>query len=129
MSEEIKLIGFVNIEQQLEGELNAEVQFTGGLNNVNSLYSGLIDKPQINGITLEGNKTSGQLQINEDKNFLYTQSVASDTWNIQHNLNKFPAVMVTDSSNNVVVGDINYIDINNIVITFSGAFSGKAYLN
>ncbi len=64
-----------------------------------------------------------------DKNFIFTQSSASDTWNIQHNLDKFPSVSVVDSAESLVVGDVAYVDSNNVTLTFNGAFSGKAYLN
>jgi hypothetical protein len=66
---------------------------------------------------------------NDDKNYVHTQNVASATWNIEHNLDKFASATVVDSGNNVVVGDITYNDTNNLTITFSGAFSGKAYIN
>lgn len=64
-----------------------------------------------------------------DKNYIHVQGLSSNTWNITHNLNKFPSISVVDSDNKVVVGDATYIDTNNLTITFSGAFSGKAYLN
>ena len=65
----------------------------------------------------------------DDKNFVYTQSVASATWNITHNLDKYPSVSVTDSGLNTVYGDIEYIDTNSLTITFKSAFGGKAFLN
>jgi hypothetical protein len=61
--------------------------------------------------------------------FIFSQDVPSDTWSITHNLLKFPAVTVVDSSGRVVVGGVTYTDNNNIVIDFNGAFSGKVYLN
>lgn len=61
--------------------------------------------------------------------YTFTQPSASSTWNIQHNLNKFPSVTVIDGYNRVFVGDIEYVDSNNITITFSAAVAGKAYLN
>ena len=64
-----------------------------------------------------------------DKFFEYSQTAPSAVWHIAHPLNKFPSVTVVDSGGSVVVGDIEYIDNSNITITFSGAFSGKAYLN
>lgn len=64
-----------------------------------------------------------------DKNYVHTQGVAASTWNVAHNLGKFPSVTVVDSANNVVVGAVEIIDNNNITLTFSGAFSGKAYIN
>lgn len=64
-----------------------------------------------------------------DKEFVFTQSVASATWEIQHDMNKYPAVTVVDTGGNVVVGEVVYNDQDKITITFSAAFSGKAYLN
>lgn len=98
---------------------------SGSPNNYDILYN----KPSINGVTLEGNKTSEELNIVGDKEFIYTQSTSSDVWIIQHNLNKYPSVTVVDSGNSVVTGEIIYIDKNNIQITFTSTFSGKAYCN
>lgn len=64
-----------------------------------------------------------------DKNFVFDQSTPSATWNIVHNLNKYPSVTVIDSANNMVIGEVHYPSINEVVIIFSGGFSGKAFLN
>lgn len=64
-----------------------------------------------------------------DKHYVHTQSVASAVWNVSHNLDKFASAVIVDSGNNVVLGDVTYNDSNNLTITFSGAFSGKAYIN
>lgn len=61
--------------------------------------------------------------------YVHDQIMASSQWTIGHNLNKFPTVTIVDSSGNVVVGDIEYFDKNNVVLTFKSEFSGKAYLN
>lgn len=61
--------------------------------------------------------------------FIFTQSVPSDNWVIQHDLNKFCSVTVVDSANQVCIGDITYDSTNQLTITFSAPFSGKAYLN
>lgn len=68
-------------------------------------------------------------KISSDKNYVYTQRSASDSWDIVHNLNKYPAITIVDSANNTVVGDIIYISLNEVNIKFIGAFSGKAFLN
>ena len=65
----------------------------------------------------------------DDKSFVYTQSVASATWNITHNLGKYPSVSVTDSGLSTVYGDVDYTDTNSLTITFKSAFGGKAFLN
>lgn len=62
-------------------------------------------------------------------NYVHIQGVASDTWLIEHNLNKMPSIMTVDSANNVVEGAEIYIDENTVEIHFNGAFKGKAYLN
>ena len=64
-----------------------------------------------------------------DAFFPFAQNLPSDTWAVVHTLNKFPSVSVVDTSGNVVVGDIRYIDNFNLIITFSAPFAGKAYLN
>lgn len=69
--------------------------------------------------------------INEkqDKNFYFTQTTASNTWVITHNLNKYPSATIIDSAGTEVVGNITYNSLNQITITFSGAFKGSATLN
>lgn len=64
-----------------------------------------------------------------DKHFVFNQVAAVSTWNITHNLDKYPSVSVVDSGNNLVVGDVEYINTNELTLTFNAAFSGKAYLN
>lgn len=61
--------------------------------------------------------------------YIHNQMSASDTWVIEHNLEKKPSVTVVDSGDSVVVGDVTYINDNKISISFAAAFSGKAYLN
>lgn len=61
--------------------------------------------------------------------FEYSQSTPSGTWEITHNLNRYPSVTVVDSAGTQVVGDVTYIDRNNLKVVFSAEFSGTAYLN
>jgi len=61
--------------------------------------------------------------------FEFNQVVPATTWTITHNLGKFPSITVIDSGNTVVHGEYTYIDNNKIVLEFSAAFAGKAYLN
>lgn len=64
-----------------------------------------------------------------DKNYEHVQATPSSVWNIPHNLGKRPAVSVLDSAGTEVTGQVDYIDINNVTITFQAAFSGSAILN
>ena len=62
-------------------------------------------------------------------NFIFTQQTASLEWIIDHALNKYPSVSIVDSAGSVVIGDIKYISLSRVVVTFTFEFSGKAYLN
>ena len=64
-----------------------------------------------------------------DKNFVFNQAVASATWTVQHNLNKFPSCTMVLGTGQQGYGDVTFIDENNLTITFAGAESGKAYIN
>ena len=61
--------------------------------------------------------------------FVFNQMSASQTWVINHNLGRFPSVTVVDSSGTRVYGQEQYIDSNNVTITFTSPFSGQAFLN
>ena len=77
-----------------------------------------------------GSGPSGDITvIINTSTFIFTQAVAATVWNINHSLCKFPSVTVVDTGDTVVVGQVEYIDNENIRITFNSAFSGKAYLN
>lgn len=61
--------------------------------------------------------------------FEFIQYTPSQTWTIEHNLNKHPSVTTIESSNVEVKGRVVYDSPNQITVTFNVAFSGKAYLN
>lgn len=64
-----------------------------------------------------------------DKSYIYKQKSASNEWYITHNLNKYPAVSIVDSADSIIVGEVQYIDMNSLIVKFSDPFSGKAYIN
>ena len=70
-----------------------------------------------------------QLSSQQAPTFIFTQGVASAVWNVSHNLGKFPSISVVDTANTVVTGQYEYTDNNNVILTFSAGFAGKAYLN
>ena len=65
----------------------------------------------------------------DDKHYTHNQGSASATWNVAHNLNKFPSATVVLSTGQKGYGDITYVDANNLTISFAAAESGKAYIN
>lgn len=83
----------------------------------------LVDKP----ITTVSVK--GLVGGTADAYYVHNQALPESVWTITHNLNKKPSVTIVDSTDAVVYGDINYLNDNQLTLTFVGAFSGKAYLN
>jgi hypothetical protein len=61
--------------------------------------------------------------------YLHDQQVASTTWTVTHNMNKYPSINIVDSSNDIIMGDVKYNSLNQLTITFTANISGKAYLN
>lgn len=102
---------------------------TGGSKPTTTSYNSLTDKPSINGVTIQGNMTSAALGITSDAAFIHTQTTPAATWTIAHDLGKYPAVTIMDSAGNQIVGDVQYVDADNLNIVFTSTISGKAYLN
>jgi hypothetical protein len=67
--------------------------------------------------------------IEEDKNYVHTQSTPSTQWVINHNMNKFPNVAIIDENNNTIWTEVVYNDLNTITINFNSAMSGTVTLN
>ena len=63
------------------------------------------------------------------KSYIHNQGSSSATWNITHGLNKKPSVTIVDSADNVVMGEVRYVNDDEVVLSFASAFSGKAYFN
>lgn len=70
----------------------------------------------------------GEVQFS-DLSYVHIQNVASDSWTIVHGLEFIPNITVVDSAGSVVEGDYSYPNENTVITTFSGAFTGKAYLS
>jgi hypothetical protein len=63
-----------------------------------------------------------------DVAYTHTQNSPSATWTINHNLGFNPVAVVLDSGGTQCEGAISYPTVNQMVITFTGAFSGVAYI-
>ena len=61
--------------------------------------------------------------------FTFTQASPASTWTISHNLGYRPNISVVDSAGSQVEGNVVWTSTNSLTITFSGAFSGVAYLS
>jgi hypothetical protein len=61
--------------------------------------------------------------------FSYQQSIASTIWTINHNLGFVPNVTTVNNSSQEIVGVITTLSTTTVVIEFSDAVSGYAYLS
>lgn len=84
---------------------------------------------EIKGSALIDVSTSGSTARISSKSFMHEQGVASDTWVIEHNLNKYPSITLVDSAGTVFQAVVLYNDLNKCTICMNGATTGKAYLN
>jgi len=112
---------------------------TGLLNGVGAPSAGL----GINGdfylntsnMNLYGPKTESgwgsptDLVGSQELGYVHIQENASTTWSVTHGLGFVPNITVVDTAGTVVEGSYNYPNSNTVVLTFIGAFSGRAYLS
>ena len=134
-----------SILKDLKGTDHYDSPVTNTLENI----QGELETAVFNDVTLTGNSTSDNPPLSDSSQriatteyvtekiserltqsrYVHIQGVASEIWSINHNLNRPPSVTVVDSAGQVVLGNVIYIDNNNISVQFSAGFSGKAYLN
>lgn len=117
---EIEIFENENIDVVFEDGQNLDVEFDE--------FEYSLDKQGISNDLIEVKVTPTTIEA-ISKTFVFEQAIPSNIWNIQHNLNKYPSVIIVDSAGSVVMGDVLYVDNNKVVLTFTGQFNGKAYLN
>ena len=61
--------------------------------------------------------------------FEHLQDEVSNTWLVVHNLGFKPNVTIQDSAGTIYEGEISYTNLDSLTVTFSSAFSGKAFLS
>lgn len=61
--------------------------------------------------------------------FVYHQSTPATVWHIVHNLEKYPNLNVEDLAGDDIVGQVSYINLNELEITFIIPVEGTAYLS
>ena len=82
-------------------------------------------------VTITGTAPSQTLNfvLPPGASYIHNQSTSASTWTISHNLGFFPSVNVVDNGGNMVIGDVLYITENQVSISFSASFGGKAYFS
>ena len=106
---------------------------SGDIHNQKDLMALLKDYFSINNVEPKGNVViidngDGTYEI-ATNTFEFEQGIASDTWVIEHNLNKYPTVVLVDSAGRQFYGEVVYNSKNQVTVLINGATKGKAYLN
>jgi hypothetical protein len=117
------------VSKPLEGVL--EVHDPGVAGPPNTLTLGSVTSGATAAVSITGTAPTQTINfvLPVGGNYTHTQSTASSTWTITHNLGFSPAVSVVDSGGNHVIGDVNYVSVNVLTISFSAPFGGSAYLS
>jgi hypothetical protein len=79
-------------------------------------------------ITAPGPQGPAGAFVPSDIAYTHTQSVSSAVWTINHNLGFNPIAIAFDSAGTQCEGSVSYPTTNQMVITFTGAFTGVAYI-
>ena len=61
--------------------------------------------------------------------YVHNQGTPASTWVVPHNLGWYPNITVEDSGGSTVEGEVVHDSVNSLTLTFSGAFSGVAYVS
>lgn len=59
----------------------------------------------------------------------HVQVPVTSNWLIEHNLGFHPQVWAFDSARSSVEGEVEHLDMNSLIIHFTSAFAGGAYLS
>jgi hypothetical protein len=70
-----------------------------------------------------------ELQAIKATYYRHVQSAAATVWTVNHNLGKLICnVTAKDSSGSEIYGQVDFVDVNTLTITFSAATGGEAYV-
>jgi hypothetical protein len=83
-----------------------------------------VDQDAPNLVIVRSNSPSGAVTSRLE----FIQQSAAVTWVITHALGGKPQVTIVDSADTHVFGEVQYNSNTQVTVTFSAAFSGKAYL-
>lgn len=119
-------------------EITGEVQLSDGDGNLIPVsvatdsvkFSGKVkDKDGDTGTSGQVLRSTGTQVEWIDVRYTHTQSVASSSWTVQHNLGARPSVTVVNSSDEIIYPEVNYTNDNQVTLAFNTSLTGKAYIN
>jgi hypothetical protein len=121
-----------NLASVLESGESLKMTVTSRLTDSDVNFEGYISLER-RSITPEG--AMRVLVINQPEHYLHFQGVPASVWTINHNLGFYPGgVSVVDSGGGIQVGQVHYVDVNTLTVSFfvgghPVAFSGAAFLS
>ena len=131
-----KLIGVIDSTQTLSGVLKGKSEINVTVTSVGSVVKPYVH-PNTHSASIIEETEDRMFMTQQDKEkiqtaietYVHDQMTSVSEWYIYHGLNKYPAITVVDSAGSVVLGEIQYVSQNEVVLRFISEFSGIAYLN
>lgn len=128
----------INADITSDANINANIKGSSNLNAYVNTYTsatttkkGIIriatDEEAIDGISENTAITPHTLKL--VTNYVHEQAIASETWVINHNLNKYPSITLTYTSGEVFLANTEYTSLNQVIVHLDSASTGYAYLN
>ncbi len=74
-------------------------------------------------------KPTTATQTTQRENFEYVQSTPSKTWDVTHNMGKFPCVAILESTGDVITCLVRHLSRNRCILVFGAPTSGTATFN
>ena len=69
------------------------------------------------------------IQSGGDKHYTHIQSEASDVWEVNHFLNKYPSTEIVNSAYERMITNVEHINKNKLILYFNNPESGKVFCN
>jgi hypothetical protein len=95
----------------------------------NDVLEIVVDLLQANGTITDGETFVLSASFTLDDKTYTTPELNGNVWQITHNLGKYPSVTIVDTANSVIYGEVRYVDLNNVTITFASSVTGRAHIN
>lgn len=89
----------------------------------------VLDSVRVSGEASDNNLVTEKAVANALSTFIFEQAIASDTWIVKHNLNRYPSIFTVDSAGTQFMTEIHYDSPNQLTVSLNGATTGKVYLN
>lgn len=119
-------------EEQVQEAIQAESEIIN--NRIDDEVERLEQEIEQSTITIQGSplidvSTENQTATITSKTFVFEQGIASDTWIINHNLNKKPSITLTYTTGEEFKAHKEYNGLNQVIVRLDSAATGFAYLN